>query len=749
MKFAFFYAILLIKSREDRKGNAKMSNLCEKTIVCGKARFSVITENLIRLEWISKGGFCDGETLFAVNRAYNGCAVKIETSENSVVIETEAIRLCYRNDGADGFTAENLRAQIYGEEWHYGKKNERNLGGTLATLDGCEGHLETEDGLLSRDGWFVIDDSYNAVLENGWLKKSIVRRSADLYLFGYGCDYKRALQTLFYVSGKASMPRKYTLGSWYSRWWAYTDDEILGIVDEYDENDFPLDVMVIDMDWHHHDWTYRGTEECKRRRAMTGYGHASNLGWTGYSWNHRLIKDPVDMLKKLHEKGITVTLNDHPHDGVRSHEEYYADFMRALGLPPESGIDLEFDAGDRRYMQALFAHVHEKIENDGVDFWWVDWQQDHLKPYIKGTNLRHLPWLNHLYYHHAQRDGKRGISFSRWGGFGDHKHPIYFSGDTKADWDVLKFEVEFTATSSNAGLFYWGHDTGGFYGAPNPEMYVRWTQFSGFSACLRAHSERNAVLDRRPWKWGERETCAMRTIYHLRARLMPYIYSLAYEGYENAEPMIASMYLSYPEEKKAYENPQQYQFGKAFICAPVTAPMSENGLAKQKVWLPDDMYYHFFTGERYEAGEHEIDSPLEHFPLFVKGGVPIPMQKYTRRMTAGAPEELIIRIYPGESGCFTLYEDDGISRGYENGEYLKTNLSYTNENGVITVKIEPFGNGYTGMPAMRSYRIELMNTEKPLTVLNGIQFGVEFKNGLNIVQTMKTNIKKSVEITLG
>ena len=102
-----------------------------------------------------------------------------------------------------------------------------------------------------------------------------------------------------------------------------------------------------------------------------------------------------------------------------------------------------------------------------------------------------------------------------------------------------------------------------------------------------------------------------------------------------------------------------------------------------------------------------------------------------------------------QSGCFTLYEDDGISRGYENGEYLKTKLSYTNKNGVITVKIEPFGNGYTGMPAMRSYRIELMNTEKPLTVLNGIQFGLEFKNGLNVVQTMKTNIKKSVEITLG
>lgn len=726
-----------------------MQNICEKAVVCGKARFSVITENLVRCEWMTKGAFCDEETLFAVNRAYNGCHVDIKTTENTVEIETEAIRLFYRNDGADGFTEENLRAEIFGETWHYGKKNAHNLGGALSTLDGVEGEREVDDGLLSRDGWFVIDDSKNAIVENGWLKKSLLRRSADIYLFGYGKDYKKALKTLFYVSGKAAMPRKYMLGSWYSRWWAYTDEEILGIAEEYDANDFPLDIMVIDMDWHHHDWTYRGTDECKKHRAVSGYGHAGNLGWTGYTWNRRLIKNPTEMLKKLHEMGIAVTLNDHPHDGVRHHEVQYADFMHDMGLPVESKIDLEFDAGDERYMRAFFKNVHETLEKDGVDFWWVDWQQDHLKPFVKGTHLRHLPWLNYLYYHHAEKDAKRGISFSRWGGFGDHKHPICFSGDTKAAWEVLKFEVKFTATSSNAGLFYWGHDTGGFYGAPNAEMYVRWTQFSGFSACLRAHSERNAVLDRRPWKWGERETDAMRAIYHLRSRLMPYIYSLAYDGYENAMPMIAAMYLEYPENEDAYLNAQEYRFGPAFICAPVTSPMDETGTAAQTVWLPDDTYYHFFTGEKYKAGYHTVASRLEEFPLFVKGGVPIPMQAYRKRMTEKAPDELIIRIYDGEKGDFTLYEDDGISRGYENGEYLKTKFSYENKKGIITVKIEPFGKGYEGMPKMRSYRIELMNTEKLLTVLNDVQCEIKFETNLNVVQIREIPYHESVQIILG
>ena len=716
------------------------------TFTLGKARFSVITENLIRMEWSENGVFCDDETLFAVNRRYNGCNVRIQQTDTSIEIRTEAIHLCYFDNGENGFTEHNLHGEIFNEPWHFGMKNEGNLGGTLATLDGVQSRVPTNDGLLSRSGWFVIDDSANTVIENGWLKKSLKKRGTDLYLFGYGKDYKKALRTLFYVSGAPALPRKYMLGSWYSRWWAYTDDEILAIANEYDANEFPLDIMVLDMDWHHHDWTYRGTDECKKHRAKSGYGHATNLGWTGYTWNHRLIRDPEALIGELHRRGIRVTLNDHPHDGVRSHEDTYHDFMKALGLPPESDIDLEFDAGDRRYMETLFGTVHAKRESEGVDFWWVDWQQDHLKPFIKGTNLRHLPWLNRCYYLHSQKGGKRGASFSRFGGFGDHKHPIFFSGDTKATWDCLAFEVEFTASSSNAGLFYWGHDTGGFFGEPNAELYVRWTQFSGFSACLRAHSERNAKLDRRPWKWGEAACDAMRKIYHLRSRLMPYIYSLSYMGYEQGVPMISAMYLEHPDDENAYRNPQQYFFGNAFLCAPVTEPM-KNGVAPQKIWIPDGIYYHFFTEEKFSAGDHVIDSPLDEFPLLVRAGVPIPMQAYKSRMTERPPEELIIRIYTGESGQFTLYEDDGISSQYESGAWLKTNLLYREENGVFSLTIIPEGKGYVGMPTERTYTLELIGMKKAPEVINLPETEASFEGEKYIVKLPEHKWNEALSIS--
>ncbi len=718
----------------------------EHIITLEKARFTIITETLIRMEYAANKSFLDDETLFAVNRSHNGCAFAVTTKENSIEIKTEAIHLTYIDDG-NPFSKENLFGTIYGERWHFGKKNEKNLGGTLTTLDGVDGPRPVDDGILSRDGWFVIDDSDASPIRDGWLVPAVKRYETDLYLFGYGKDYKKALKTLFYVSDKPAFPRKYIFGSWYSRWWAYTDEEILGIIDEYDANDFPIDIMVVDMDWHHHDWVYRGTDEDKLRRAKTGYGHCANFGWTGYSWNHRLIKDPPAMLKALHDKGVFVTLNDHPHDGIRVHEEAYADFMNRMGLPAESKLDVEFDASSKKYMDAFYGAVHDKMEQDGVDFWWVDWQQDHLKPVVKGTKMAHIPWLNYCYYHHLEKNGARGLSYSRWGGFGDHKHPIHFSGDTWATWDCLKFEVEFTAMSSNVGLFYWGHDTGGFAGDANAELYVRWTQFCALSACLRVHSERDAKLDRRPWKWGEANTNAMRDCYHLRARLLPYIYSLAYEAYDEGTPLLMPMYYEYPEEENAYKFLGQYFFGHGILAAPVTSPMDESGLARQTVWIPEGTWFDFFTGEKYEAGIHEFACPLDRFPLLVRGGTPIPMQNYTKRMTTEPLTELHVVCFPAEDGSFTLYEDDGISRGFETGACLKTMLTYKNENGRITVSIAPEGNGYEGMPEDRSYVIELMNTEKALTLAEG-EGKVIFENGKNTVSIPARSIKEAVIVVL-
>lgn len=717
-----------------------------KQIVFGKARFSVITENVIRAEYSDILNFKDDYTLFASNRAYNGCNAEICENDNVLTIKTDAIFLTYKDDGKP-FFADNLFCDVFGKVWHYGDKSGGNLGGTLSTLDGVDKWVDVDDGVLSTDGWYVIDDSQNPPLEDGWIKKHQYNLPTDIYIFGYGNDYKKALRALAYVSGKPALPRKYVFGSWYSRWWPYSAKDIIEIVDDYDKYDFPLDIMVLDMDWHYNDLRIGDDEESQRHRATYGYGHGHNIGWTGYTWNDTLVGDHKKLLKDLHNRKIYVTLNDHPADGIRNHEDCYADFMRDMGLDPASGINLEFDAGDKKYMEAFYKNAHSKLEAEGVDFWWVDWQQDGVKPRIKGTFIKHLPWLNYCYYHHSENDNKRGLSFSRWGGFGDQKHPIYFSGDTAVSWEVFKFQVAFTSKSSNALAFYWGHDTGGFYGEREPELYARWAQFSALSATLRLHSSCSEHLDRCPWKWGDEACNSLRKSYHLRSRLMPYVYSLAYRASTEVLPLISGMYIEYPDEKEAYCNDQQYLFGSAFIVAPITDPMDNSGKATQKVWIPEDGYYDFFSGKRYDKGKYEISCGLDEFPLFVKGGIPVPMQPYTKRMTSTPLEELDILCYPAESGEFTLYEDDGISKDFERGAYLKTRLTYASADGEIKIGIEPEGDGYSGMPETRKYVITLPNTDKEL-ISDDANVRIKFKNGINIVEIPPKSIKEAVYIKL-
>ncbi len=197
------------------------------------ARFTFLTESLVRMEYSPEGAFNENETLFAKNRGDGTENVSCTHDGNRYEFTTKYFKLTYIDDG-NCFSKENLYADIQGAGWHYGMKNENNLGGTLATLDGIMPDVPVEDGILSRDGWFVVEDSKKPFLKDGWISKNTLKSNTDLYLFAYGDDYKKALRDLFFVSGAAELPRKYVFGSWYSRWWPYTDEEIKNIVKGYD-----------------------------------------------------------------------------------------------------------------------------------------------------------------------------------------------------------------------------------------------------------------------------------------------------------------------------------------------------------------------------------------------------------------------------------------------------------------------------------------------------------------------------------
>ena len=682
-------------------------------ITVGHARFTVVTPQLIRMEYAPTDQFVDAASWFATDRSARFDGATIRRDGQTLSISTPAIQLTYIDDGQP-FSAKNLTAVIRRGDgsvtWHPGEKNAGNLGGTIRTLDGVHRAVDLGEGIISRDGWYLLDDSQSGLMTSDWFQSRPASSGVDWYLFGYGTDYRVALKSLTTIGGPIPLPRKYALGLWYSRYWPFTADAFKQIVEEYEQHGFPLDTMVMDMGWH-----LNAVPASLKGKVDT---------WTGYTWDNNLIPDPVGLLKWMHDRGLHVTLNEHPAAGIQPHETMYGDFMKAMGQDASKNETIPFDAGDKHYLDTFYAHTHTPLEKQGVDFWWLDWQQyPKTRSNPDWDNLRVLNWYN---YQHSSGDNQRGQSFSRWAGWGDHRYPIHFSGDADTGWAMLAAEVPFTSTAGNVGCFFWSHDIGGHMGGRNEESYARWCQFGAMSAALRSHSTMDKTTDRRPWNYPKWAEDSMRVSFRLRSLLMPYLYTAMQQATADSVPFTRPMYLDHPTLEAAYHNAQQYRFGDDLLVAPIAAPgVGPGRVAAQAVWFPPNRdgsatdWFDYFTGEKFASGESAVaTASIDQFPLFVRGGVPLPMQPYTARPATAALNTLVLRCYPGRDGVAgdsRLYEDDGKTTAYEKGQSATTGLHYVRRGESIVITVDATAGTYAGQPTERGLTIELPCTEPGAT----------------------------------
>ena len=243
-----------------------------------------------------------------------------------------------------------------------------------------------------------------------------------------------------------------------------------------------------------------------------------------------MFHDPTfykSFLNNLQNRNLKVTLNLHPADGIRHFEDMYNDVAKAVGIDPETKEDVKFSCKRDDFWNAYFDKVHKPYEKDGVDFWWIDWQQG-KKSDIEG--LDPLLALNHYHFLDNAENGKLPLILSRYAVLGSHRYPLGFSGDTAINHKVLDFQPYFTANAANAAYFWWSHDIGGHhFGYKDDELYLRWIEFGVFSPILRLHSTSNDLRGKEPWKYRRDVYLSAKKWLNFRHRLIPYIFTLFYK----------------------------------------------------------------------------------------------------------------------------------------------------------------------------------------------------------------------------
>lgn len=581
-----------------------------------------------------------------------------------------------------------------------------NMGGWERSLDQMSDATALNNGLLSQDGWYLLDDTQTA-LWNGtgsWPTQRPAHTGVyqDGYFFGYGHQYASALQQLAQLTGAAPLLPRWALGNWYSRYYPYTTaDYEQTVLPKFRSEQVPLDVLVADTDWK------------------------SPSQWNGWNWNASLFPDPQSFLTWAKNEGLQVTVNIHP--SIQGDDPQFASANSAAGgsLVTTGNNQYVWDWSNQQQASSYFG-LHQPFDAQGVRFWWLDWCCDNSNVSMPGLNPD--GWINYLYAQDALNQGLRGFAFSRMGSgyngyandaytvpsgpWSNHRSTIQFTGDTYPTWQMLSFEAAFSTMEGNIGQPYVSDDIGSFHGNHlADDMYVRWVQLGTFQPILRLHSDHG---DRLPWDYDDTARIPAEQFMRLRESLIPYLYTLSWQASTTGLPMTRGLYLTYPEAPEAYQYDREYMLGDQMLVAPIT---TAGNSASTQVWLPPGTWTDFFTGKTYSGPSVQtITDGLSQMPVFIKAGGIIPMQPYMDYSTQKSVDPLNLKVYTGANGSYSLYEDSGDGLGYKQGQSAQTTINYTQN--LSTLQIGAAQGHYPDQLSQRGYSIDLINVaNSPSTVI--------------------------------
>ena len=694
----------------------KTSPLCNpKSIIYYQDwRIEILKNRLIRFEK-GDGNFNDYPTQIVLNRFFDEVNFTYKI-ENELIIVFDYYEIHFNGDIDSSFI-------IYRNKKLF-LNNDFNLKGTYSTVDGMDGerYVYNDDkgtirdiglGVCSTNGVALLDDRDSYCFDEKMNFSHLNTSLVDVYLFFYPNDYLSSLKSYYELSGFPPKLPKKVFGNWWSRYYAYSEESYLHLMDEYINDNIPFSVATIDMDWHYSTSIKRSifddlemdrNEFIKNNKYLcSGWNDKSplSLGWTGFTWNKKLFPNYEAFLKSLKERNMMITLNIHPNDGIAFYEDFYQDFAKKLNIDSNTKKNIPFDFTDEQNRNLYFKNIFNYYENKGVDFWWIDWQQGEISK-LKG--LKPIWLCNHYFYMDRSKNTNRPVILSRYCGPGGHRYPLGFSGDSVQSYDSLRYLVKTTSMASNIGFTYWSHDVGGHMnGYKDGEQFLKFVQFAVFSPIVRLHCSCEELNDKNPNVFLSGYGEIIKKYLRLRHQLVPYIYSHMFKTSDQGIPLLEPMYYHHPNDEYCYKYiEEQYYFASNLLVAPFVKRKDDDGYSKKEVYFPQGTYYDYKYGYKYTGNQViNINREVDDMPVFILEGQFLILDHNKIGNSLTNPKYLDIITSRGK-GEYILYEDN------EDDNLLLTKFTHdkVEDKGIIKIFISGNKEVYQ---ANRKYRFKLLN----------------------------------------
>lgn len=631
-------------------------------IILGRVRITPLSEHLVRLEVQGPHGFEDRPTFLVVDRGAQPAAVQVEHRRESTHVLSRLYEVVVPH-GAASLRDVVVRSPASGKPiWAASDDvparppwpDPVNPGWAWAVADSPRVVPPAWGACPPPADYLASRDAHGHV--SGW---DLTNDAPDVYVFVHMGDLALWRREFLRLTGPIPLPPLWAFGFWHSLYYPYTDREALQTMDEYRARGFPLDVFVVDTDWR-----------------VGGSG--------GYDVEPKYYPDMAGFIRAAHDRHTRLVFNDHPQPN---------------GLQPIEPAMLKFRSEGLTRFLAM-----------GLDAWWYDFNWVEIIPgpvegLDKGVWGQKLYWDVSSSFH----PGRRTMLMSmRSDHPASHRYPIWWTGDIPTTYEAMADGVRDSVCDGVKMTPYTNQDLGGHLGQPDDEQYVRWLQWGCLSPTTRIHGTRKDGLFRDPWRFGREAAEIIRDYVALRYRLLPVIYAAARRTYEDGMPLLRQLVLEWPSHAEA-QSDRQYLFGDDLLVAPVTAPAQTGRPAARSLWIPPGEWENLWTGELV-TGPRTLDvlCALHEMPLFVRRGGALLLAPDMQHTGERAWDPLTIEAYPGTGVSATreLYEDDGESVGYQDGQFRRTAVTVGASGGLVKVAIER-GAGDWSAGERRTWRLRV------------------------------------------